>query len=306
MEDRKCEIINNGGYKEDICFTELDENGLLITLDNYHEVLIPKDCMGFTDRAYEDFAASGISRYKIRVEEGNPKYKAVDNCLIEIEAGKVVLGCKTSVIPRDGSIKIIGAHAFNGVKVTDDENADNPMADFKITLPQGVEIIEHHAFADSDLTDIEFSDELKEIGSMAFMLTKLGKGGKRVHLPYTVEKMGIGVFAGCKELSRIFINSNRYKTESDAIVDTETKTIIAVHNGNSGEILPYIAEKTEALTFFGQAKGRKYYFDDHITEIKKFHINLPSAMEFPIIMKVRENSYAHQFAMEHNIPFEIW
>jgi len=74
MEDRKCEIINNGGYKEDICFTELDENGLLITLDNYHEVLIPKDCMGFTDRAYEDFAASG-HLYMVRLDGKDAEYR---------------------------------------------------------------------------------------------------------------------------------------------------------------------------------------------------------------------------------------
>ena len=306
--DRNSEIIDKCEYKEAVCFTEVDENGLLITLDDYHEVLIPKDCLGFTDRAYEDLIATASLRIKIDVEEGNPKYQAVNNCLIEVQSGKVVLGCKNSVIPDDGSIKIIGAHSFNGVKAydLDDENIE-PQEEFTtIKIPEGVEVIEHHAFADSGLTDIEFPYSLTEIGSMAFMLTRIGMGGKRIMIPYTVERMGIGVFTGCTELRRPFIHSDRYISECDCIVDTETNAIIAVHSGTAGLILAPCADKIETLVFMGQKKGTKYYFEDNIKEIKIHPFGMPSAIEFPITMVVNEDSYAHQFAMEHNIPFEFY
>ena len=49
---------------------------------------------------------------KIVVAEGNPYYYVEGNCLIEESSKKIVLGCNSSVIPNDGSVKIIGYAAF--------------------------------------------------------------------------------------------------------------------------------------------------------------------------------------------------
>ncbi len=282
---------------------EYNEKGLAVTFDDYVHLQIPKDCSGFTQSAYEDLCATADERNSIVVEDGNRKFKVVDNCLIDIEENKLVLGCKNSRIPNDGSIKIIGAHSFRGIGGMDSPNRD---IFTHIHIPESVEIIEHHAFADSGLTDIELPYGLKEIGSMAFMLTRIGKDGKTVNIPETVEKMGIGVFTGCKELRRPKIFSKKYKSECDCIVDVETNTIIAVHNGISGEILPPSADKIEMLAFMGQNKGTKYYFEENIKEIKIFPLDMPFTIEFPITMVVREGSYAHKFAIEHNINHEIW
>lgn len=283
--------------------TVLNECGLAISFCDYEDIVITKKCVGFTDRAYEDFHTTANERKSIAVEKGNAKFKAVDNCLIEIESGKVVLGCKNSIIPDDGSIKIIGHHAFIGIG---DSEYENRNIFTHIDIPNGVEIIEHHAFADSGLLDINLPEGLKEIGSMAFMLTRIGRGDKRVLLPNSVEKLGIGVFMGCKELTRPTIFSKRYKSECDCIVDTETNTIIAVHNGISGEVLPLSADKIEALTFMGQNRGTKYYFEDNIKEIKVHHLGMPACIEFPITIVARKGSYAHEFALKHGIDHEIW
>ncbi len=283
--------------------TFLNENGHAMSFDNYKDIIIPKNCIGFTDRAYEDFHATASERESVTVEEGNTKFKVENNCLIDIDEGKIVLGCKNSVIPNDNGIRIIGHHAFSGIgdMEAEDRNIFN-----NITIPDSVEIIEHHAFADSGLTDIELPYGLKEIGSMAFMLTRIGMGGKSVRIPETVEKMGIGVFTGCKELRRPMIFSQRYKSEGDCIVDTETNTIIAVHNGIAGEILPISADKIEMLTFMGQKSDTKYFFEDNIKEIKVHPLGMPACIEFPITIATHEGSYAHKFALEHNIPYEIW
>ncbi|MBO5869915.1 MAG: leucine-rich repeat protein [Clostridia bacterium] len=283
--------------------TIINENGLAISFFGYEDIVVPKNCIVFSDRVYEDFHATANERKSISVENGNPKFKSVNNCLIEIETGKVVLGCKNSVIPDDGSIKIIGAHSFSGIG---DMESDDRDIFTHIAIPDSVEIIEHHAFADSGLTDIELPNSLKEIGSMAFMLTRIGMGGKSVCIPNTVEKMGIGVFTGCTELRRPMIFSQRYKIEGDCIVDTETNTIIAIHNGIAGEVLPISADKIEMLTFMGQKSGTKYYFEKNIKEIKVHPFKIPASIEFPITIVTHKDSYAHKFAIEHGIAYEIW
>jgi len=283
--------------------TMLNDEGFALSFGNYEDIVIPKNCVGFTDRAYEDLHATANERQSITVENGNAKFIAVNNCLVETETGKVVLGCKNSVIPDDGSIKIIGAHAFSGIGDMESENRD---IFTHIAIPDSIEIIEHHAFADSGLTDIELPHGLKEIGSMAFMLTRIGKGGKTFHIPETVEKMGIGIFLGCTELFRPMIFSKRYKSEGDCIVDTETNTIIAIHNGIAGEVLPISADKIEMLTFMGQKSGTKYYFEENIKEIKVHPLEIPAPIEFPITIVTHEGTYAHKFALEHGISYETW
>ncbi len=281
----------------------LNEFGFAMSFNDYKNIYIPKACISLTPRVYEDFTATANERESITVEEGNPRYHSSGNCLIETLTGRVVLGCKNSIIPDDGTIKIIGQHAFMGIGDCESDNRD---IFTNIDIPESVEIIEHHAFADCGLVDISLPDGLKEIGSMAFMLTRIGKEGKTLFLPNTVEKMGIGVFTGCKELRRAKIFSPRYKTEGDCIVDTETNTIIAVHNGIAGEVLPFSADKIEMLTFMGQNSGTKYYFEDNIKEIKVHPLGMPTAIEFPITVVAHEGTYAHKFALEHNIPYEIW
>ncbi len=278
-------------------------NGYLDFLEDYASIVIPKEFMGFTDNAYQDLCATANERESISVDKGNKRFKAINNCLIDTEEGRVVLGCKGSIIPKDCNIKAIGAYAFSGIG---DMESDNRDIFTYIDIPDSVEIIEHHAFADSGLTDIMLPCGLKKIGAMAFMLTRIGKEGKSIHLPDSVEKMGIGVFAGCTELRRPRIFSKRYKSEGDCIVDRETKTIIAVHNGIAGEILPTDAEKIEMLTFMGQKRGTRYFFEDNIKEIRIHPLGMPSCIEFPITIVTHKNTYAHRFALEHNLPFELW
>ncbi len=49
---------------------------------------------------------------KIVVAEGNRYYYVDGNCLIEKNSEKIILGCNSSVIPNDGSVKRIGYAAF--------------------------------------------------------------------------------------------------------------------------------------------------------------------------------------------------
>ena len=52
----------------------------------------------------------------ITVESGNAVYHSAGNCLIETESKTLVAGCKSSVIPTDGSVTSIGNDAFSGCR----------------------------------------------------------------------------------------------------------------------------------------------------------------------------------------------
>ncbi len=53
---------------------------------------------------------SGVEN--ITVEEGNPVFHSDGNCIIETESKTLIVGINNSIIPRDGSVKIIGEYAF--------------------------------------------------------------------------------------------------------------------------------------------------------------------------------------------------
>lgn len=72
---------------------------------------------------------------KIVVAEGNPCYYVDGNCLIERSSQKIILGCNSSVIPDDGSVKSIGEAAFANCKLIE-----------TIVLPKSIIELEYAAF----------------------------------------------------------------------------------------------------------------------------------------------------------------
>ena len=65
---------------------------------------------GISSRAFSD--CTGLA--SITVEEGNSTLHSSGNCLIETSSKALLLGCKNSVIPTDGSVTSIAELAFNG------------------------------------------------------------------------------------------------------------------------------------------------------------------------------------------------
>lgn len=106
-----------------------------------------------------DMAFMGCSALEsiVAVEE-HSKYHSAGNCLIETESKTLIAGCKTSVIPNDGSVEIIGSSAFNGNTVLS-----------RLSIPEGVTTIGAEAFyACSKLTYVILPHSLESIGSHAF------------------------------------------------------------------------------------------------------------------------------------------
>ena len=188
-----------------------------------------------------EYAFSGCSSLQeIIVAEGNPVYHSAGNCIIETESKTLIAGCKSSVIPNDGSVTSIGERAFCGccdltsVTIPDSVVSIGQGAFYgcsgltSITIPFVGEKIDgtgetsfDHIFTDifedvpvflkeDIIALIDVPDSLKEviitggkdIGEGAFS----GCSGLiSVSIPDSVTSIGEDAFSGCSGLTSIVI-----------------------------------------------------------------------------------------------------
>lgn len=74
-------------------------------------IVFPRTMTAISDKMYEYLCLTDEIE-SIEVEEGNPVFRSVNNCLIESATGTLIMGCKNSIIPDDNTIKKIGKMAF--------------------------------------------------------------------------------------------------------------------------------------------------------------------------------------------------
>lgn len=140
---------------------------------------------------------------QITVEEGNKYFKSIDNCLIDKRTNKLIVGCKNSIIPNDGSVTEIGEYAFWG--------CDSLTI---INLPETIKRIGGWSFTDTSLSEIVLPKDCTYFGAMAFYGTDL----KKLIFPEKTQYIGMYCTMLCKKLSQITI-----KTEdiSNLVIDAE-------------------------------------------------------------------------------------
>lgn len=140
---------------------------------------------------YAFFGCGGLE--SITVDEDNPNYYAVGNCLIERATGKLILGCKNSVIPDDGSVKTLGFGAFYECEGLTE-----------IVIPASVTEMEDKCFYGCvSLTDVEINAPLRSLGEGGFY----GCAMTEIVLPETLETLSGSLFATCSRLTSITIPS---------------------------------------------------------------------------------------------------
>ena len=130
------------------------------------EFVIPDSAISISSRAFDD--CSGLASVTLganitslntsvfddcdelttlNVAEGNTVYRSAGNCIIDAENQTLILGCKGSVIPADGSVTTIGENAFNGLTGL-----------ISITIPESITKIEDSAFENcTGLTEINWN-----------------------------------------------------------------------------------------------------------------------------------------------------
>ena len=127
----------------------------------------------------------------ITVDGKNPVYRASGNCLIHMVTKTLILGCKNSVLPSDGSVTSIDRKAFcNCTELT------------SITIPNSVTSIGDSAFEGcTGLTIITIPDSVTSIGDSAF---EGCTGLTSVKIPNSVTYIGTWAFENCGTFEILF------------------------------------------------------------------------------------------------------
>ena len=156
-------------------------------------------------------ACSDVKR--IVVDQDNPNYKSVGNCLLSKDGKILYSGCDNSIIP-DGVTQIAGSafYACNRLE--------------RIIIPDGVQKIGNYAFAECErLIGITVPDSVLTVGDSAFRncrrlaVVTIGNNVTAIEgaafygcesltgiaIPNSVEKIGYRAFFRCNRLERITI-----------------------------------------------------------------------------------------------------
>lgn len=132
----------------------------------------------------------------ITVDPANTVYRSAGNCLIKTAGKTLIRGCRSSVIPTDGSVTAIGSSAFSGCTSLT-----------SITIPDGIKSIGNYAFEYCDkLTRVKIPGSVKSIGDEAFgYCTDLVS----ILVPNSVAGIGNDAFCDCPSL-KIFGSEASY------------------------------------------------------------------------------------------------
>ncbi len=188
---------------DSLVYNKFDNAYYLGNATNKYVVLVEAVSTNITSCTINDnckvvaqLAFSGCSGLtSIVVKEGNSKYIVKNNCLIDTSTATLVLGCQTSVIPNDGSIKGIGGYAFSGcIGLTN------------VTVPDSVISIGEDAFSGcSGLVSVTIGKEVASIGSYAFSGCR---GLTSVEIPDGVTSIGLFAFSDCSGLTSVIISDS--------------------------------------------------------------------------------------------------
>ena len=272
------------------------------------DLVIPRGMERISDSGYLSLEMIPPCIDSITVEDGNSSFYAKNNCLIRKEDGELVLGCRNSVIPDDGSVRSIGAFAFNGLTLQE------------LTIPASVERIGCCAFAEQEVRRLVLPEGLRCVEPLAFMTAMDDDAEMELYIPSMLEEIGYGAFRGCP-LKRIAVSPDNpwFSGEGGCLTDRRTCTLLAV---SAGGVIPADTLVIERSALDGFDGSPYVTIPPSVQRIERFSftggIRMPTASEFPkrncgengnagelSVFRVIRGSYAYHFAVQEHIPYEF-
>lgn len=271
------------------------------------DLVIPRGMERISDSGYLSLDMMPPCIDSITVEDGSPSFYAKNNCLIRKEDGELVLGCRNSVIPDDGSVRSIGAFAFNGLALRE------------LTIPTSVEHIGCCAFTEQEVRRLILPEGLRCVEPLAFMTVTDDDAEMELYIPSTLEEIGYGAFRGCP-LKRIAVAPDNpwFSGEGGCLTDRRTRTLAV----SAGGVIPADTLVIERSALDGFDGSPYVTIPPSVQRIECFEIDdstkMPTAVEFPrrtrddgedtrdlSVFRVVRGSYAHHFAVQNQIPYEF-
>ena len=200
----------------------------------------------------------------ISVEEGNEVYHSAANTIIETATKTLILGCKNSVIPTDGSVTSIGNGAFKGCKDL-----------VSVTIPSGV----------------------TEIGAWAFYGCT---GVTSITIPNSVTSIGFEAFGSCESLSSITVEEGNevYHSAGNTLIETASKTLLL---GCKNSVIPDDESVTSIAERAFCSVGMSIRIPLHITSIADSAFNTSDP---ELVLFVHLGSCGEDYARAHGVSFE--
>ena len=194
----------------------------------------------------------------IVVEEGNPRYKSIQNGngIIDKTTNTLIAGDQTTSIPKD--VINIGEYAFHSCDALT-----------SITIPDSVTSIGNGAFwACKALTSVTIPNSVTSIGKDAFYYCKALTS---VTLPNSVTSIGQEAFAWCNNLTSITVaNGNTVydsRNNCNAIIETSTNTLVV---GCQSTIIPNSVRRIGNSAFSRCSSLSSVVIPDSVTSIGSF------------------------------------
>lgn len=186
------------------------------------EIYIPDSITVVEAGAFEN--CSGLE--SITVGQANLAYRSEGNCLIDKEKKEILVGCKNSEIPKDGSVTAIGDFAFYGCSGLK-----------KIVIPLGITKIGRSAFSYCrGLEELELPDSVTDISEFAFSGCT---GVKSIFIGKGVTSIGRFAFCNgtCAALETIEVKEGNtfYQSKGNCLIERTSKTLVL---GCNNSIIP--------------------------------------------------------------------